>query len=99
MSYSRQIRAASKAAALVALAAAVDEIVASQPIHATDKDAIVASATAAVNTLRDDEARDVVLNISGSLGWEGATPAGEAPQFTSMNVSASAYLAPREQVS
>lgn len=94
MSYSLQVRAASKALALTALASAFDNAVSAQ-IQEKDKIAGLAAATGAVNSLADDGSRDVVVNINGSLSWNGVLADGDAPAFTGCAVNVNAYLAAR----
>lgn len=95
MSYNIQARAASKALVLAALAAAFDNVVSGQ-VQAKDKTTALAAGTAAVNSLADDDTRDVVVNVSGSLSWNGVLAEGESPTITACNVQANAYFAPRQ---
>lgn len=90
MSYSFSVRAATKAAAKAAVAAQFDSMVHVQPVHAADRPMAQAAAGAFVDLLHEDESKDVIVCVSGSLGWQGEG------QFTSTNVSASAYLTIKE---
>lgn len=94
MSYSFNVTGANKAAALEAVKLAMEGVVNTQPVHARDQQQAAAAAAEMVEILHDDSAKDVVVSVSGSLGWN-LGPAGEE-QFTSANVSVSAYLRTRE---
>lgn len=94
MTYSLSVRAATKAAILAAVAAAFDDqVVARQPVHAKDREQVLANATAAVNLLADDDTQDVQISLSGSLSWTGADAPGA---FRGVNISVGAYLVARE---
>lgn len=71
MSYSFNVRAASKALALVAVAEAMAQVVVSQPAHVVDQDACLAAANTQINLLPDDDSKDVAVSCNGYLGWEG----------------------------
>lgn len=90
MSYSFTIRAANKAEALAKIAAELDKVVASQPDHAADRDQALATATAFVGLLADDDTRDVVASVNGWLNWANDV------RFTGACVGVSATLSPRE---
>lgn len=91
MSYSFNVRAATKAQALVDATAKLDEVVKGQPCHALDATPALAAIRAQVALLDDDESKDVVVGVSGSLGgtWDGPN----LLTVTSANVSVSAGLA------
>lgn len=90
MSYSFSVQAPSKDEAKAAVAVKFDEVVASQPTHAADKDAAVAAAGAFIDMLTDP-AEDQVISVSlhGSLGWSVPEPT----SFTNAGVGISASLA------
>lgn len=91
MSYSFSVAAASKADAVAKVAAAFDQVVASQPTHAADKEAAVAAAGAFIDLLQDPgEGEQIAVNMYGSLGWKQS----DAPptSFISGNVSVSASV-------
>lgn len=91
MSYSISVKAPSKQAALQSLAAKFDaEVLPGQPVHAADRDQALAAATAFVSLLKDQDAADVFVQLSGSLGWASVS------EFTSANVHVSAYFVVRE---
>ena len=94
MSYSFIVTGStSKADAIAKVTAEFDQVVASQPTHAADKNAAVAAASAFIGLLqepRDDQQIDVTMN--GSLGW---VQSGDLLFFLSGNVSVSASLVPK----
>ena len=94
MSYSFNIRAATKAAAMLAVAAKMAEIVQSQPSHALDHAQAIAAAGAFVDVLPDDESKDVSVSVHGSVGWSGTF--GVDHVFTSASVGVSANLVTKE---
>lgn len=89
MSYSFNIRAATKAQALTDVALKFDEVVAMQACHARDKGAALAAASAMVGLLDDDESRDVVVGMSGYLSgqWVGHDVASISCAAVSVNAS------------
>jgi len=91
MSYSFSIVAATKALALVAVAAEFDKVVASQPIHARDREAVLKNADAVVSLLADDDTKDVAVSCNGYVSWTGEG------NLCNASVSASAGLSPRKQ--
>jgi hypothetical protein len=90
MSYSFNVRAANKAEAKAKVARQLAAVVETQPIHAADKDQAQAAAEAFIDLLHDDEGMEVNVVVNGSLGWRGQI---DSPEFSSSNVSVSAYLA------
>jgi hypothetical protein len=72
MSYSFQIKEATKAAAKHAVTVKVFDIAATQPIHQRDRDAIEANAHAVIDLLADDDTKDVAVSCNGYLSWNGA---------------------------
>lgn len=89
MSYSFNIRAATKAQALTDVTLKFDEVVAMQACHARDKGAALAAASAMVGLLDDDESRDVVVGMSGYLSgqWVGHDVASISCAAVSVNAS------------
>ncbi len=96
MSYSFQVRAATKALALAAVQAEFAKVVAQQPVHVRDEAAVIANAVSVVGLVADDDTKDVVVTVNGYLSWQSAEAYDVAP-LTNASVSASAYLALREQ--
>ncbi len=71
MSYSFNVSAATKSDARAAVAAKLDEVIASQLIHTRDKDAILANASAVIDLLSDAAPADHVVRVScnGYVSW------------------------------
>lgn len=90
MSYSFNVRAASKAAVMVLVAQQLAAVAAQQVCHATDQAQAEATARAFVDVLPDDESKDVYVSMNGSLGgaWEGNT----ITKVSSASVSVTASL-------
>lgn len=95
MSYSFNVRAASKALAKEAVAVELEKVVANQPSHRVDHVQALAAASAFIDVLANDDARDVSVSVNGSVGWSGQL-SDEDPTFSSASVSVSAYLVARE---
>jgi hypothetical protein len=87
MSYSFNVRAASKDEAKSAIAAELDKVVAQQQVHTKDRDAAVAAASAFVDMLGDlAESQQYSVSVNGSLGWRAEN------DYTSANVGVSASI-------
>lgn len=69
MSYSINVRKATKDDALAALREDLDKMAAAQPIHEKDKDIALATAEAMVELLMTDGTHDVLVSVNGYLGW------------------------------
>lgn len=96
MSYSFSVKAASKAAALAAVAAKFDEdVVKHMPVHARDRDAVLANAANVVGILADDDTKDVTVSINGYVSWQTPEPQDVVP-LTYASISASAGHVNRE---
>jgi hypothetical protein len=95
MSYSFGIRAATKALALAAVAAKLDEVVQSQPVHKADREQAQAAAEGFINVLKEDEAMDIAVTVNGSVSWRDVGD-DERGQLTSAAVGVQAYLVPKE---
>lgn len=91
MSFSFSKRAGTKAAAKVAVAAGMDEVLTQQPAHSRDRAAVEATAAAYIDLLDDDESKDIVVTVNGSIGGEWAN--GAYVTSTSASVGLQAYLA------
>ncbi|WWQ12984.1 hypothetical protein PQ43W_38 [Ralstonia phage PQ43W] len=97
MSYGFNIRVKDKAATKVAVDKELATIVARDPAHSLDRAAALANAITAINLLPDDDTHDVAVSCGGSLGWRDPVPVGSVPEkLNAVNISASAWLAPRE---
>lgn len=96
MSYSFQVRAATAALALAAVAEKMAEVVRNQPSHVVDAPVmqkLAESQVGLLTTIEDLATKDVSVSCSGSLSghWAGA----ELPVVTSSNSSCSAALVDR----
>ncbi|MCK1669452.1 hypothetical protein [Bradyrhizobium sp. 153] len=92
MSYSFQVTAPTKAAAKAAVAAKLDEVVASQAIHARDKAAALANANAAIDLLVDDASSHVAVSCNGCVGWREVLREDVSNDLHSASLSSSASL-------
>lgn len=93
MSFSFQVRAATKALALAAVSAEMAEIVAAQPVHTHDADAVQKVAEHYASLLPEAEDNDVAIACNGYLSWDGTDA---APEFTSANVGVNVRFLARE---
>lgn len=93
MSYSFNVRAATLAAAVTAVSAKFDEVVSAQPVHANDRDAAVAAATALTGLcVEPGENEEVSVSVSGWLQWRAGDGAAEPHEFIGGNVSVQASI-------
>lgn len=94
MSYSFNVKAATKAEAKAAVEAEFDKVLDNQPEHARDKAAALANANAVIDLLADDETRDVGVSCNGYISWrvEDNAPG----PLTGVSVAAQAYHTPRD---
>ena len=74
MSYSFTIRAATKTQAKTDVALKFDEMALQQACHARDRAQALGAAFDSIDLLDDDESKDIVVNMSGSLTglWQGS---------------------------
>lgn len=95
MSYSFNVRAADKQAASLAVANKFDEIVAQQPVHAKDRDAVLANANTVINLLHGnpnlDAGKEISVSVTGYVSWNGA----EAQDLNTVSVSSTASYVDR----
>ena len=93
MSYSFSVRAASKAAVMVEIAAKMAEVAVAQKCHARDMVPAIQAASAFVDQLADDATRDYAVAMSGSLvgRWDGS----DVVYCEGAAVSVNAHLVPR----
>jgi len=94
MSYSFTVRASSKAEAKFKVAEAMAKVVEQQQSHVIDQKQAITNAEAFIGLLADDETKDVVVNMHGSIGWTGQL--GVDAVITSAGDGISAALATRE---
>lgn len=93
MSYSFSIRAANKAAAKALIAARMAEVAKGQACHKRDEAQAVATAGAYIDMLDDDDSKDVVVHVNGSLS--GRWVDGDITIVTGANLSLGACTAER----
>jgi alkanesulfonate monooxygenase SsuD/methylene tetrahydromethanopterin reductase-like flavin-dependent oxidoreductase (luciferase family) len=98
MSYGFNVRAATVAAAVAAIGPEFDKVVSSHPVHAADREAAVAAATAIAALVSDaPEGQEVSISVSGWLQWSQVPAEGEAPSiFTGASVTASVTTVTKE---
>ena len=91
MSYSFSVTGATKADVMEKVDAELNKVVASQPIHAEDRDGARNSAEDFLDLLPEPgETQEFHVSVSGSLGWTGTLGAADqALTSASVNVSAS----------
>lgn len=92
MSYSFQVVAADKQAAKEKVAEQLAKVVEGQPVHAADRAQAQAAADAFIDLLPTDPARDIRVDVHGSVGWDGASGTGAPPTLTSAGVGVAVYL-------
>jgi hypothetical protein len=85
MSYSFNVKAATKADAVTQAEQEFDKVVEGQPIHAKDRKAAMTAVGNVVDVLQDDPAREVSVSVSGYVSWS----EGEAIHTANVSVTAS----------
>lgn len=94
MSYSFCVKTPTKDEAKTAVAKYFDErIIASQPIHARDRAAVLANVSATIDLLADDDTKDVQVSGNGYVNWT-VTP--DPMPLVAVSISSSASLVTRE---
>lgn len=95
MSYSFGIRAATKALALEAVAAKLQEVATAQQCHQRDQQQALQAAQSFINLLPDDESKDVSVTMSGYLtgAWQGS----DVVEISGAAVNVSAGLVQRPE--
>ena len=96
MSFSFTVRAATKADALSKLVAEMERVAAAQPSHEIDKAHVVSLAESYAGFVDDEEGKDFVIAMSGSLGWRGTWGGDDGVVITSAQVSVNACLLARD---
>ena len=86
MSYSFNVKAATKAEAVTAAEQEFDKVVAGQPIHARDRKAAMTTVASVLDVLPDDDAKGVSVSVSGYVSWTEGEP------FTQCSVNVGASL-------
>lgn len=92
MSYSFNVQAPTKQAAIEALEPKFDEVVASQPIHATDREAAVAAATGIIGLCdKPGDGLQLSVSVNGWLQYSLPDPESDdtEPSITGASVSVS----------
>lgn len=96
MSYSFSVKAATKAEAKEAVAKYFDEpVIAHQPVHTRDRAAVLANASAVIDLLADDEAKDVQVSCNGYISGNWSADSSEVRPYT-VSIAASANHVNRE---
>lgn len=95
MSYSFQVKAATKADAKALVEEEFEKVVRHQPCHARDKAAAIANANAVIDLLADDDTMDVSVFCHGYVSWQVPGDGSDVP-LCSAQISASAVHATRE---
>lgn len=93
MSYSFIVRADNKESAKACVTAELAKVVATQSVHAADRDQAEAAAFAFIDLLADDDTKSVQVNVHGSLGWFG----GADSSLTNASVGVSVSLTDKQQ--
>lgn len=96
MSYSFTVRAATKTEALAKVAADMEKIATSQPPHSIDKAQAISVAESFAGFVDDEEGKDVVIAMNGSVGWRGSWGESEDVVITAASVGVSVWLAARD---
>lgn len=94
MSYSFNVKAATKAEAKAAVEAEFDKVLENQTEHERDKAAALANANAVIDLLADDDTQDIGVSCNGYISWlvEDSAPG----PLTGVSVACNAYHAPRD---
>lgn len=79
MSFAFQVRKATKDEAKQAVAAEMQKVVDSQPIHAKDAEAVLAVANLYIDLVADDDTRDVHVAVHGSISNSTSDYSTESP--------------------
>lgn len=97
MSYSFNFRAATKAEAKQKAEEELDRVVLAQPVHAQDYDAALATISAYLDMLVDDEDMDIQVSCHGSVSysWMPDVEPTKVP-LTQSSLGVSAYLISKE---
>lgn len=75
MSYSFSIRASNKIYATNQIREQFDAVVAGQPHHAAEKEAVVVAAQEMIRLLGDPaEGQEILISMNGSVGWSNDAP-------------------------
>ena len=89
MSYSFNVRAATKDEVRKNVGAEMDKVVASQPVHAADAKLAHDTVSSFIDLLRDDDTQDISVSVHGSCG-------GVEAGLNSVSIGVTAALDPRK---
>lgn len=98
MSYSFDFTVATKEEAKTRAASELDGVLTYQPVHAKDRDAALATATAFIDLLADDDTKDIRVSVAGSVSWpyDVNDPNGQNnPPLSNASVSVGAWHVPK----
>lgn len=90
MSYSFSVKANTREEAKAKVAEQLTGVVAGQPSHSADMKQAQAAADAFIDLLGEDDSKEVLVNMSGSLSWEWVD--GTVTEITGANINVSAWL-------
>lgn len=91
MSYSFSTTAATKDEAGKKVEEQLAQVVQSQPVHEADRQAAQDAAEGMINCLAEPgEGQEIIVYVSGSLGWSGSYP--DSYTLTNSNVSVQASV-------
>ncbi len=95
MSYSFSVKAATKEEAKEGVAKQIEQVAASQPIHAKDLPSAQAAAGAFIDILDHEVGKEISLSMSGSVSYK-YNPGGEEPiSQANLNINvSSAWITP-----
>lgn len=100
MSYSFNVRAATKEGAIDAATAKFREVIESQPIHTRDEHAVAAGVAQVVAVITADESKDISVSVNGYVSWSGPDggmlPIGAEPVITHCSLQVAASTVVRE---
>lgn len=92
MSYSFSVKAATKADAKAQVAAELDKVVAAQPTHKVDRDAVGVVTDAFIDAVAEpSESEEITVMVSGSVSWRGVAGQ-DNNEFTGAEVTTRVYV-------
>lgn len=96
MSFSFNVRAATKDEAAIQAKAKMDEVVVQQPVHAHDAGHVIATVEDYLTLLPEDLTQDVTLSVSGWVSAkEWTSPEASLASIYGCSVSVSVQIAPK----
>ena len=92
MSYSFSVQAPTANDAIAAVTQKIDEVVASQPIHSQDRDAVIAAASSFINLVSEQEGHELAVTVTGSVSnWHNGA---SIDSFTQASVNVGVRIVP-----